>query len=287
MKLVSFIWRGETGTGYLKGDSIVITQGLGGRETGEEVKIDQVKLTAPLIPSAIFCTLVNSPRMLGVEDKREAREMLGSPKFFLKLPQLVIGPGDVILAPQSGVRPEVEIGVIVSKPLKMASREEARNAILGYTVFNDVTAPGEMKEDMYYAYRRDPMDGKVKKMAVRGSHFRNKNRDTFAPMGPWIVTADELGDITGLTMRSIYGDVVVQEGKSDELIYGVEDLLVEVSKVLTVPRLSLISTGTIGYRGAEEASEYKFQALEANLVVEVEKIGKLENPVKVERHHQS
>lgn len=54
--------------------------------------------------------------MLGVESKEEAREMLGSPKFFLKLPQLAIGPGDTILAPKSGVRPEVEIGVIVSKP---------------------------------------------------------------------------------------------------------------------------------------------------------------------------
>lgn len=283
MKLVSFIQEGERKFGYLKGDSIILTQELAGKETGEEVKVNQVKLTAPLVPSAIFCTLVNSPRMLGVESKEEAREMLGSPKFFLKLPQVVIGPGDTILAPKSGVRPEVEIGVIVSKPLKMASRDEARNAVLGYTVFNDVTAPGEMKEDMYYAYRRDPMDGKVKKMAVRGSHFRNKNRDTFAPMGPWIVTPDELSDLSGLTMRSIYGDVVVQEGKTDELIFGVEDLLVEVSKVLTVPRLSLISTGTIGYRGAEEASEYKFQAMEANLVVEVEKIGRLENPVRVER----
>ncbi|MEM0169451.1 MAG: fumarylacetoacetate hydrolase family protein [Metallosphaera sp.] len=283
MKLVSFIRSGRRGYGYLEGDRVILTNELAGKETGEELKLDDVRLSAPMEPSAIFCTLVNSPRMLGVEAKKEAKEMLGSPKFFLKLPQIVVGPYDAILAPPTGVRPEVEIAVVVNKPLKMASKEEVKRAILGFSVFNDVTAPGEMKNDMYLAYRRDPSDGKVKKIPVRGSHFRNKNRDTFAPLGPWIVTTDELDDVSELRMRSVYGGVSVQDGSSDELIYGVDELLVELSKVLTVPRLSVLTTGTIGYKGVEEASEYKLEAVESTLMVEVEKIGRLENPVRVER----
>ncbi|AWR99926.1 DUF2437 domain-containing protein [Metallosphaera hakonensis JCM 8857 = DSM 7519] len=283
MRLVSFLHDGERRYGYIEGDEVKVTEGLGGRETGEEVKLSQVKLSSPFEPTAIFCTLVNSPRMLGVEGREEAKAMLGSPKFFLKLPQIVIGPGDAIVAPESGVRPEVEIGIVIAKPLKMATRDEVRKSILGYTVFNDVTAPGEMKEDIYYAYRRDPLDGKIKKMAVRGTHFRNKNRDTFAPMGPWIVTTEELSDVSGLIMRSIYGDSLVQEGSSDELVYGVEDLVMEVSRVVTVPKFSLITTGTIGYKGAEEASEYRFHSTEAKMIVEVEKIGRLENIIKPEQ----
>ena len=282
MKLVSFIREGRRGYGLLEGDTIVITDSLGGREVGDEVELMQVRLVAPLEPSAIFCTLVNSPRMLGVESREEAKKMLGVPKFFLKLPQTVIGPGDTILAPKSGIRPEAEIGIVVRSPLKRASKEEVRRAVLGYTVFNDVTAPGEMSGDIYYAYRRDPMDGKIKKMAVRGSHFRNKNRDTFSPMGPWVVTTEELSDIQGLKIRSSYGDKLVQDGHTDELVYGVEELLAELSNVITVPPNSVVTTGTIGYREAEEASEYKFGVLEAPMVVEVERIGKLENWVKAE-----
>ncbi|QKQ99415.1 fumarylacetoacetate hydrolase family protein [Metallosphaera tengchongensis] len=281
MKLVSFKVGEQVKFGVLEGGEIEVTEGFNGRRTGETLKLSDVSLTFPIYPTAIFCTLVNSPRMLGVESKEEARNMLGSPKFFIKLPQTVIGYRDTILAPRSGVRPEVEIGIVVKRPIKNASTQEVRDSILGYVAFNDVTAPGEMKEDMYYAYRRDPADGKVKRMAVRGSHFRNKNRDTFSPMGPFVVTTDEMSDISGLEMRSTYGNAVVQMGNSDELVYGAEELLRELSKVLTVPKFSLVTTGTIGYSNAEEASEYKLEAKEAVLSVEVEGLGRLENPVKV------
>ncbi len=97
------------------------------------------------------------------------------------------------------------------------------------------------------------------------------------------MTTEELSDVSGLIMRSIYGDSLVQEGSSDELVYGVEDLVMEVSRVVTVPKFSLITTGTIGYKGAEEASEYRFHSTEAKMIVEVEKIGRLENIIKPEQ----
>jgi 2-keto-4-pentenoate hydratase/2-oxohepta-3-ene-1,7-dioic acid hydratase in catechol pathway len=97
------------------------------------------------------------------------------------------------------------------------------------------------------------------------------------------VTADELPSISGLKMRSFYNGVLIQEGTTDELIYGVEDLLIELSKVLTVPPNSVVCSGTVGYVGAEDPSEYKLQPMQGVMVAEVEKLGRLENIVAVEQ----
>ncbi len=284
MKLVRFLAGGAERVGVLEGDTVYEVNSLFDTTTkGASYHLSEIRLLAPLVPSAIFCALVNTPRMLGVEDKETARTLLGPPKFFLKLPHVVSNPGDVIKAPPTGIRPEVEIGVVVKNKLKNANLQDVRNAILGYTVINDVTAPGEFPKDFYYAYRRDPADGKVKMMLIRGSHFRNKNRDGFAPMGPWIITADELQSISGLKMLSFYNGVMIQEGTTDELIYGVEELLIELSKVLTVPPSSVVCSGTVGYVGAEDPSEYRLQPMQGVMSVEVEKIGRLENVVIIEQ----
>lgn len=284
MKLVRFLAGGVEKIGILEGDAVYEVNSLSDTTAGGvSYRLSEIRLLAPLVPSAIFCALVNTPKMLGVEDKETARNLLGPPKFFLKLPHVVSNPGDVIRAPPTGIRPEVEIGIVVKNKLKNATLQDVRNAILGYTVVNDVTAPGEFPKDFYYAYRRDPADGKIKMMLIRGPHFRNKNRDGFAPMGPWIVTADELPSISGLKMRSFYNGVMIQEGTTDELIYGVEELLIELSKVLTVPPNSVVCSGTVGYVGAEDPSEYKLQPMQGVMVAEVEKLGKLENTVAVEQ----
>jgi len=284
MKLVRFLAGGAERMGVLEGDTVYEVDGFFDTTTrGVSYRLSEIRLLAPLVPSAIFCALVNTPRMLGVEDKETARNMLGPPKFFLKLPHVVSNPGDVVKAPPTGIRPEVEIGVVVKNKLKNATPQDVRSAIFGYTVVNDVTAPGEFPKDFYYAYRRDPADGKVKMMLIRGPHFRNKNRDGFAPMGPWIVTADELPSISGLKMRSFYNGVLIQEGTTDEFIYGVEELLVELSKVLTVPPNSVVCSGTVGYVGAEDPSEYRLQPMEIVMTAEVEKIGRLENVVVIEQ----
>jgi 2-keto-4-pentenoate hydratase/2-oxohepta-3-ene-1,7-dioic acid hydratase in catechol pathway len=283
MKYVSFILNGEKRFGLVEGDYAFEVKNLETTEPkGDSYKISELTLHAPVPQREIICTLTNSPRMVGVESKEKARELLGSPKFFIKLSWTIIGPYDTIISPKTGIRPEVEIAVLTKRKLKNATLSEAKDSVLGYTVFNDVTAPAEFKKDWYRAVRRDPSDGKVKEMLIRGNHFRNKNRDTFSPMGPWLVTEDEVPDIYGLRMRSYVNDELVQDGNSDELIFSVEEILVELSRILTLPKYSIVSTGTIGYRNAEDPSEFTPKVSGEYMMAEVEKIGMIKNKVRIE-----
>ncbi|NON62771.1 fumarylacetoacetate hydrolase family protein [Acidianus sp. RZ1] len=282
-KFLRFTHQGKTSVGVVENNYVYITESYREVEPkGEAYKLSEVKIELPIEPKAIICTLVNTPKMVGVESKEEARKMVGSPKFFLKLPTNAIPHLGIVESPEKAIRPEVEIGVILKEKLKNASINQVREAILGYTVFNDITYPPGIKEDSYYAMRRDPSDGKVKKMYVRGSHFRNKVRDTFAPMGPWLVTPEEVGDVNSLGMYSFYEGEVIQEGKSSDFIFSLEEILVEISRVVTVPEFSLVSSGSIGYKEAEEVSEYSLLPKDnALMVAEVEKIGRLENIIKL------
>ncbi|EZQ01520.1 2-hydroxyhepta-2,4-diene-1,7-dioate isomerase [Candidatus Acidianus copahuensis] len=282
-KFLRFTHQGKTSVGVVENNYVYITESYREVEPkGEAYKLSEVKIELPIEPKAIICTLVNTPKMVGVESKEEARKMVGSPKFFLKLPTNAIPHLGIVESPEKAIRPEVEIGIILKEKLKNASINQVREAILGYTVFNDITYPPGIKEDSYYAMRRDPSDGKVKKMYVRGSHFRNKVRDTFAPMGPWLVTPEEVGDVNSLGMYSFYEGEVIQEGKSSDFIFSLEEILVEISRVVTVPEFSLVSSGSIGYKEAEEVSEYSLLPKDnALMVAEVEKIGRLENIIKL------
>ncbi|BCU66759.1 2-hydroxyhepta-2,4-diene-1,7-dioate isomerase [Sulfolobales archaeon HS-7] len=245
-----------------------------------EFPLTEVKFLPPVDPPFILCTLANTPEMLGFKSKEEGREALGTPKFFVKLPNTVVGHNDTVVIPKSGFRPEVEIGVIIGKSLWKPTKEQVKEAILGYTVFNDVTAPAEFKKESYYAMRRDPADGKVKRMLIRGNHFRNKNRPTFSPMGPVVVSPDEI-DVFNLSMRSYVNGKIIQNGSSSSLIFSVDEVIYELSKIIELPRYTVITTGSVGYK-AEEQSEFLLEPVNGEMVAEVEGIGILRNEIRVE-----
>ena len=283
-KYVSFYYNNERKLGILEGNYVYEVEDFEKEGKGNAYKISEIKLDIPIIPSAIICTLVNTPRMLGARSKEEAKEMVRSPKFFLKLPTVAISDGEPIITPADAIRPEVEIAIVVKSKVKNVGRSEVKKHILGYSVFNDITYPPGIKEDSYYAYRRDPSDGKVKKMLMRGTHFRNKVRDTFAPFGPYIVTEDEIGDLKSLRMRSYYNGKLIQDGSSEEFIFDIEDILVELSKIVTIPPFSIISTGSIGYVDAEDASEFYLKPVDKGLMIaEIERIGRLQNITLIEK----
>ncbi|WP_338598741.1 fumarylacetoacetate hydrolase family protein [Sulfolobus tengchongensis] len=284
VKYISFYVGNARKLGVVEGNYVYEITDFGKEEKrGNAYKLDDITtFDLPIQPSAIICTLVNTPRMIGVNSKEEAKEMVRSPKFFLKLPTIAIAHKQAIISPSDAIRPEVEIGIIIKSKMKDIKKSEVKNYILGYTVFNDITYPPGLKEDSYYAMRRDPADGKVKKLLMRGTHFRNKVRDTFAPMGPYLVTEDEIGDVNSLRMRSYYNGEIVQDGYSSEFIFSIEEILTELSRIVTIPPFSVVTTGSIGYIKAEEASEFFLKPIDnALMVAEIEKIGKLENPLLV------
>ena len=122
----------------------------------------------------------------------------------MKAPSTVIGQGEDVVSPPEGIRPEVELAAVIGSVTKGATEAAASKSIFGYTILNDVTAPGDSKSDAYEAYRRDKESGAIRKVTLRGPLFRSKNHDTFCPMGPWIVTSDEFDVKTPSRMKTTF-----------------------------------------------------------------------------------
>ncbi len=239
---------------------------------------DKIRLKSPLRPKKIVAVLVNSQGMLGGGDIK-----LTHPRLFMKAPSTVIGPEEVIRAPNSGVRPEVELGIILGESITRVNPKEAEGAIFGYTVFNDVTAPRDSKEDAYAAYRRDSATGELRRTVLRGPLFRSKNHDTFGPMGPWIVTKEELMDVSSLKMQTSFNAEVIQQGSTKEYLFSPSEILSFISGFLTLEPGDLVAAGTIGWTAATKGldpSEWILPSSSGILELEIEGIGVLRNYVK-------
>jgi 2-keto-4-pentenoate hydratase/2-oxohepta-3-ene-1,7-dioic acid hydratase in catechol pathway len=214
-------------------------------------------LSAPIRPGKIVAIGLNY-----MDHVRETGlELPETPLVFAKFPSSVIGPEEPIsFSPRqtSRVDWEVELGVIVGRRLRDASAEEALDAVFGYTVANDVSA-------------RDLQFGD-------GQWTRGKSLDTFCPVGPLIVTPDELGDPQDLALITRVNGEVVQSSSTSEMIFGVRELLSHSSRYFTLEPGDLLLTGTPW--GCGEFMDPKRSLAPGDVVeTEIERIGVLRNPV--------
>ncbi|MDG6988152.1 MAG: fumarylacetoacetate hydrolase family protein [Nitrososphaerota archaeon] len=242
-------------------------------------RLSEVRLMAPVPrPGKILAAIVNTQAMLGGSDVR-----LEWPRLDMKAPSTVVGPGATIAAPLGGVRPEVELAAVVGKRISRATEEEAASAIFGYTVLNDVTAPADSRADAYEAYRRDRGSGAIRKATMRGPLFRSKNHDGFCPMGPWVMTPDEIEDLRGLGMTTRFDGTLVQEGSTSEYLFGPAAIASYVSGFLTLEPGDVLSCGSVGWTrealGEMDPTEYLLPDRGGVLELEISGIGKLVNPV--------
>jgi 2-keto-4-pentenoate hydratase/2-oxohepta-3-ene-1,7-dioic acid hydratase in catechol pathway len=260
-------------------DLIAIGSLLGGLKVrGRGYDIAQVVFDAPVPrPGKILATIVNTRGMLGGD------VTLDRPRIDMKAPSTVIGPGEKIRASPTGIRPEVELAAVVGKKMARASIKEAKESIFGYTVLNDVTSPSDSRDDAYEAYRRDKKTGEVRKTTLRGPLFRSKNHDTFCPMGPWIVTADEDPGWSDLRMTAKFDGELVQDGSTSEYIFSPERIASYISGFLTLEPGDVVSCGSVGWArgvlGALDPTEFVLPTKSGMLELEVEGIGVLANPV--------
>lgn len=180
---------------------------------------NESELRAPVVPSKIVCV----GRNYAAHAKELGNEVPKEPLLFFKPPSSVIGPGETVRLPKESerVEHEAELGVVIGKRLRRASREEAEKAVFGFTCVCDVTARDLQKKD--------------------GQWARAKGFDTFCPVGPWIET--EL-DARDLSIRcSVDGDVR-QDGRTSQMIFDVPTLIAYVSAAMTLEPGDLIVTGT-------------------------------------------
>ena len=249
-----------------------IEEGEDGHEMGNVV------LRAPVQrPGKILATIVNTQGMLGGKDVA-----LDRPRIDMKVPSAVVGPGERILAPPAGIRPEVELAAVVGKRMTGVSVPEAEASIFGYTILNDVTAPRDSRDDAYEAYRRERTSGQIRKVSLRGPLFRSKNHDAFCPMGPWVVTRDE-ADWDNVGMRTRFSGRLVQDGSTSEYLFTPAEIASYVSGFLTLEPGDVLSCGSVGWTadalGSLDPTEFILPVEDGVLELEVDGIGKLSNPV--------
>lgn len=182
------------------------------------------------------------------------------PLLFSKASICVIGPDRKIVIPQGSVKVdyEGELAIIVGSKVKNVDEAKATSAIYGYTILNDVT-------------EREVQFGEKQ-------WFRGKSMDTFAPMGPWIVTADEIGDPLDLMLTTRVNSEVRQSESTGMLIFTPAFVVSYISRTMTLEPGDVISTGTPGGVGVFRDPPVFLKA--GDLVeITIDKIGTLTNPV--------
>jgi 2-keto-4-pentenoate hydratase/2-oxohepta-3-ene-1,7-dioic acid hydratase in catechol pathway len=217
-------------------------------------------LLAPLRPGKIVAIGLNY-----LDHIRETNmERPAAPLVFAKFPSSVVGPDEPIRLPVSisqRVDWEVELGVVIGRRGVSVPASVALEYVFGYTVANDVSA-------------RDVQFGD-------GQWVRGKSFDSFCPLGPVVVTADEIGDPQKLALRTRVNGETVQESSTSEMLFGVAELIAYCSSCFSLEPGDLLLTGTPWGCGEFMTPPRSLRA--GDLVeCEIERIGLLRNPV-VER----
>lgn len=230
----------STRAGRIEGDDIVI---LDAADVGEVLRRGDVAETGDAIPrsEADLAPLITSPGKIvcvGVNylDHIEemGREKPSAPTYFAKFDTALIGALDDMVLPATDVSThidwEVELTIVIGRPVRHASPSEALAAVAGYTVMND---------------------GSVRDFQRRTTQFlAGKMFEGLSPLGPVLVGTDELGDGSGLDIRSEVDGVVKQQSSTSELCFNVVDIVQDLSTITTLHPGDVIATGTPGGVGA-------------------------------------
>lgn len=259
MKIVGYVRNGEHRVGVLAEEGVV-DAGVSFfdlRPSGEVGRLEDVSLGPP-VPSSqkIVC--------VGLNYRDHAEESGQSipehPVLFAKFPNAIIGPGAPIRIPEGSAQVdyEAELGVVIGRRAHGVSVEDAIYYVLGYTCLNDVSA-----RDFQFA---------------DGQWVRGKAQDTFCPIGPVLVTADEIPDPQALAIRCHVNGATMQDSSTKEMIFSVAELISFISRGITLEPGDLIATGTPPGVGFARTPPVFLQPGDV-VSVEIEGIGTLINPV--------
>jgi 2-keto-4-pentenoate hydratase/2-oxohepta-3-ene-1,7-dioic acid hydratase in catechol pathway len=263
MKIIRYL-DGCNAIRFAGGDSLETMREIEGDPFGRyeltNKKADVRKLLAPVVPAAFFCIGLNY-RQHAEETKAKIPQF---PVLFMKSPGAIQNPGDPIRLPtrlkSSQVDYECELAAVIGRPCKNVRREEALNYVLGYTCGNDVSARDWQRE-------------------LGGSQWcRGKTFDTFAPLGPWIVTTDEIPNPNALQLRTLVNGEVLQDCNTNDMIFDVPRLIEFLSGSTTLLPGTVILTGTPHGVGMARTPQRWLKPGDS-VTIEIEKIGKLTNPV--------
>lgn len=198
--------------------------------TDAPVELGAVRLAAPLSPGKIVCVGLNYADHAAEGGQQAPAE----PILFMKAPDTVVGAYDDVVIPRGGEKTdwEVELGVVIGRTAAyLADEAAALDHVAGYVLVNDVS-------ERHFQLERG------------GQWDKGKNSATFCPLGPWILTADEVPDPQQLKLGLDVNGEPLQDSSTAEMIFGVAHLVHYISQFMTLYPGDLISTGTPAGVGA-------------------------------------
>ncbi len=212
----------------------------------------------------VFCVGRNYAEHIA-EGERAQNTKIGVteyPVYFTKPATAVVGhEGNVLLFPSvsEAIDYEVELAVVIGKPGRNISKENAYDHVFGYTILNDITARDVQRRH-------------------GGQYFKGKGLDGSCPIGPWILTSDEIEDPHDLSIRLTVNGEIRQDGQTRDMIFDIPTLIASLSEGLTLEPGDIIATGTpsgVGYA----MDPPKFLKAGDTVVCDIPKIGQLKNTV--------
>lgn len=247
---------------------LIAAQRFDGREIAAVVKFakDHALQKYFLVPKAaqMKAPIACPPKIiaLGLNYVLHAKEgnfeVPKEPIIFMKAGSSVIGPDEPIRIPrgQGRIDHEVELAVVIGRKASNVKKRDAHKYVAGYTIINDVTARTMQNTDLE---KRHPW-------------FRSKSYDTFTPLGPWIVTADEIPQPVHLNIECRVNGKVRQKSNTKRLVFDIPTLIEYISKDIVLNPCDVISTGTP--HGIDEIKSGDV------VTCRIDRIGELKNPVR-------
>lgn len=272
MRLVTYSHEATTAVGLRRGAEThesgysdmraLIADGAAGLERAAAAAdgsgpIAGAKLLAPIRPGKILCSGVN---YASHAEENPGAKMPEEPFFFSKLPSAVIGTGEPIRIPRQATLTdyEVELAMVIGKRSYRIREEEALDHVFGWTILHDVSARDVQFKDAQITLGKSP--------------------DTFSPLGPEIVTADELGDWSTLKLSTTVNGRRLQESATSEMLFTPARLLAFLTDLITLEPGDVVTTGSPAGVGFFRDPPVYLRPGDT-VTVSVDRIGDLTNPV--------
>ncbi len=245
---------------------------MGDISKGNSYNLDEVSLKSPILrPGKILCLAGNYAEHIREGGREVAGKEKMAPRVFMKPNTAVVDPEQPIVIPQKGnkIDWEAELAVVIGKEGKYITQKEAYDYVAGYTIMNDVS-----ERELIIDADREPSEWNNFFDWLNG-----KWMDTFAPMGPCLVTKDEIKDPHNLSIKLKVNDETKQKANTGNMIFNIPELIEFTSRLMTLEPGDIISTGTPSGVGSSTGQFLKPGDV---VKVEIENIGVLKSVVESE-----